>query len=94
MEWKLIIQSTPSCRTPRFMKDSSKWLLAKRDNFPNFEIFLKKKRFLDLFLMNLTSMHRFNHLKTYVPVLFSYRPSRTQLQQWISSALRLVTLTI
>jgi len=41
-------------------EEQLKWLLAKRGNFPNFEIFKKVFEFL----YELTSMHRWNHLKT------------------------------
>ena len=48
--------------------DELKLLLAKSDNFPNWEIF--QKGFL-FFLMTLTSMHRWNHLKScFLPIYF------------------------
>ena len=40
-DWKFIIQNTPTCWNSRPIKNNLKLLLAKRDNFSNFEIFRK-----------------------------------------------------
>ena len=57
-EWKFIIQNTPSCSTSRIMKNN--WSYYS----PNVIIFLTLRFFKNVFgfFINLTSMHRWNHL--------------------------------
>jgi len=58
-------------------EEQLKLLLAKPDNFSNFEIFQKVFGF---FFMNLTGMHRWNHLNVSARQFFVLREEKVSIR--------------